>query len=206
MHKFYYTFIIGLIFTGGLQAATAQFAHKHTKNGAQIELQEMSPKEAKKQLGYGFYKRQKPNATVPVSVTITNDSNRCVNFSKHDLGLRLVSPEDVKQQVESRARLFASGGILTFLFLICPMAIFLGVVLFTCAPAEVAMLFGSITLGGILGVIAPTTCCGYLWYDEKKSVCKKIVTPYENFNAIQIAPHERLTKIVYVKRKDLLQF
>ena len=206
MYKLYYTFIIGIILSSSLQAAPARFVHEYTKNGVSVKLQEIPPKEAKRELGYGFKMRKKPNTTVPVSVTLTNDSNRAINFSKRDLGLTLVSPHDVKRQAESRAVLYACGGLLTLLFIVCPLAAIYGIELCFGGPAKVAMILGSINIVGILSVIAPTDCCSYKWYDEKKSVRSRIVTPYEEFDAIQVAPYERLTKVVYVKRKDLPQY
>ncbi|OGB97550.1 hypothetical protein A3F06_03395 [candidate division TM6 bacterium RIFCSPHIGHO2_12_FULL_36_22] len=208
----FFMFIIGIVFASPLQAAQSKpsnrqkhYSHEYMKNGVSISIQEMTPQESKEKLGNEFKRRNKAHAIIPLAVKVTNHSSRGINFSRDDINLKLASLQDVRIQAEFQARLYVAIGAGACIF--APFIFIAGIwcAILAAWAGWPLLVFEGILIGSLIVSMAPSVICGLQYRKEKKKIRDNITSPYETFGMNYIAPNETLTKVVYIKRKDLPQ-
>ncbi|HJM69030.1 MAG TPA: hypothetical protein QGF02_03730 [Candidatus Babeliales bacterium] len=99
-HLSLFALILSVIIASPLRAAFFS-AEDHNK-GISVRVQELSPKQAQKKLNNSFSRRHHQESTIPLEVTVTNNSNKSVDFLQKDIRLQLKLLEEFKQEQKSK--------------------------------------------------------------------------------------------------------
>ena len=200
-----FSFIAILLIFSPLQAVgdnQQYFSGTTTRDGISVSVKELSQQDAKRRLGnkFAWGKRKRPYSLIPLSVSVTNNTDRLIEFSKEDIGLKLVSAKELKRSLASRLEaisFFLGTGLIFFMYFSVP--ILIGMAL---CSANIFMIIGLYVFATIL--LPDLFVCCRIWQSSKNrtSAYWKVLAPYKE-GYQYVGPDEAEETIIYVRKKDL---